>query len=123
MTKKSKEIIIISLWFIYGSLFYSHLEHFTKNATWWHWWNRLKRNFSYKQEKWKRIIWWIMEPYWPGMKCPHCGYDFDWYEDPWFECSDDGSYAIPGEYTTHWWKGIQTCPRCRYKWEVYESSG
>lgn len=59
-------------------------------------------------------------PWWDD--CPWCGYDgFDLNEDPWFECTSAGTdHTHDG--LTHWWHGIQTCPRCRHKWESGDSS-
>ncbi|HXV41903.1 MAG TPA: hypothetical protein VEC96_02475 [Anaerolineae bacterium] len=54
--------------------------------------------------------------------CPWCNYDgFDWMKRPWFEPTGGGISYVPGEPTVHWGEGIQTCPRCRYKWFVQGS--
>jgi hypothetical protein len=54
--------------------------------------------------------------------CPWCNFsNFEMYEKPWIEYTAGGSSYVPGEPTIHWFEGIQTCPRCRYKWYVQDS--
>lgn len=57
-----------------------------------------------------------------ALNCPHCAFDgFDMYYDPWFECTNGGTSSTQAG-VVHWFEGIQTCPRCRYKWHVSDSS-
>lgn len=58
-----------------------------------------------------------------GIECAHCGYDeFEMYDPPYFRCTASGSSYIPGEPTIYWFEGVQTCPRCRYNWQVADSN-
>lgn len=73
-------------------------------------------------------IWWLIGPVIRRRRkpylsyCPHCHFDgFDFYEEPYFECTNGGSYgSLDG--TIYWFEGIQQCPRCHHKFEVYDSS-
>lgn len=66
---------------------------------------------------WKRLI----RPSY--LHCPHCGYDgFDFYEKPYFVATRSGLSYVPGEPPSHWFEGVQSCPRCDYEWDVSDSS-
>lgn len=91
---------------------------------WWHLW----RDKSRHGWRYGKVVAWItcwldgflcanLSGYW----CPHCGHDFDLCEEPWFECTNAGQYSTQ-DGTTRWWEGIQTCPRCRHKWEYRDST-
>lgn len=54
--------------------------------------------------------------------CPCCGYDdFDMGEEPYFKLEESGE-SPGGEYTTYWFEGTQTCPRCGYEWPYSDST-
>lgn len=94
-------------------------------------------------QDWARYATW--PPFWPGWRlvgrlilllrrpshlwdhwtCQHCGYEgseIETQERPWFECVDAGHYYVPGELTVYYWKGWQTCPRCRARWWVEDET-
>lgn len=73
-------------------------------------------------------LWWIVAPLIrlfnnpPHLLfCPHCWCDdFDFFEEPFFVCTDYAESSTPDG--NHWWfRGIQTCPRCRHEFPVSES--
>ena len=52
--------------------------------------------------------------------CPWCGHEFEVYEN--LEVVNAGSVAgTPDHPAGHWIEGIQTCPRCDYKFPVSDS--
>jgi hypothetical protein len=108
----------VVLWRLYGWLF-------------WHWWTRLMWRAQWRP--WHRaLLRWFSSHglrrlhrlasgtcYWD---CPHCGANgFDPAEPPLFTCTDAGQSCVPGEPTVHWFTGIQTCPRCAWRYEIADS--
>lgn len=65
--------------------------------------------------------WWIR---WcnPGFDpCDTCGYVWDWGQPDGFFKFERGGDGFNGEYTTHWFEGVQTCPRCRSEFAYGDS--
>jgi hypothetical protein len=54
--------------------------------------------------------------------CRHCGFEFDFFEKPWFVCYQSGYYNTDHSGPVHWVCGIQTCPRCHHRDAVEDSS-
>ena len=76
-------------------------------------------------------LWWLAGPFLrlfneaPAgllLACPRCLCDdFDFFEEPFFECKNGGSYSsLDG--ITYWFEGIQMCPRCHHRFPVGDSS-
>ena len=114
-------------WWLYGTLFMRHYMWWCKRASG-HWpMNRLRRwCWSHKTKALAKcpIRWVVFRLFFNfgEMQCQSCGFAaFDMYAAPWFECRQAGTSVPPGEPTTHWFYGVQTCPRCRYSWEVSDS--
>lgn len=77
-----------------------------------------------------KILWYIIGPiirlFVIGFSCvygycPHCGYYFDWCEEPFFECINSGFNSdVNGQ--VYWFVGTQTCPRCDSSWDYGDST-
>lgn len=84
-------------------------------------WQRLGEYGAYRHSNRPPIKqWWVHWCDTGFQPCEVCGYSGDWGTPPWFSCERAGT-SFNGEYTAHWFEGIQTCPRCRCTWPYGDS--
>lgn len=104
-------------WRVWGFCFRRWHLSICGRLEWYHWFHVVRWwtcNPKWYRKLFRSAVW----PDWPGSRCPNCLYDFEHSEDPWFKCLGQSSN---GDCGYDWW-GIQTCPRCRHKYEWSDGS-
>lgn len=84
---------------------------------WWFWWLLGPLVVLYRSRVKGEILWYD--------DCKRCGYNVGgkMYQKPWFRVVASGEFHPREEPSYSWWEGWQSCPRCRNKWYVSESTG
>lgn len=70
---------------------------------------------------WWRLIGKLISPPKHGLYCPSCHYDGcgDFYEVGFEVIASGKEPSTPLAHGSYWVEGVQTCPRCLYRFELH----
>lgn len=108
----------------YGWIWGRWWQRFICRASWWHWWHVFGNSLWPKRGAlvdYPIRCFLVRAMRATSCKCPHCGYDAFTEHDDLFVCEDGGTNSTP-DGISHWWRGLQTCARCRTTHEHGDST-